>query len=202
MNSHTLYSQLVLSISNMSKFVFCEDLSLIKLTRIEDIKNISNSMLHTEEHHNSKINIGKYVSIALRCHFMLGGNHNYKRVTTWLPFDEYDSENGLLTNGDINIKHDVWIGENVTIMSGITIGIGSVIATNSVVTKDVEPYSIVGGNPAKFIRKRFDDETIDFLLKSNWWDIDPEILRSNQDSVFTEDIEKFKSFIKNSKNQI
>lgn len=77
------------------------------------------------------------------------------------------------------IGNDVWIGANSSIMSGVTIGDGAIIAAHAVVTKDVEPYSIVGGVPAKIIRKRFDDETIMVLLKTKWWQLKDELIRRN-----------------------
>jgi virginiamycin A acetyltransferase len=76
------------------------------------------------------------------------------------------------SRGDTVIGNDVWIGNSVTIMPGVHIGDGAIIGTNSVVTKNIEAYSIVGGNPATLIRKRFDDETIELLLKLKWWDWD------------------------------
>jgi virginiamycin A acetyltransferase len=78
------------------------------------------------------------------------------------------------TLNGIVIGNDVWIGNSVTIMPGIKIGHGAIIGTNSLVTKDVEPYAIVGGNPVKLIRKRFDDYVIDFLLNLSWWDLEIE----------------------------
>ncbi len=76
------------------------------------------------------------------------------------------------SNGDVIIGNDVWIGDNVTIVSGVKIGDGVVIANNSHVVKDVEPYSLIGGNPAKLIKYRFDDKTIKFLLDLKWWDME------------------------------
>ena len=81
--------------------------------------------------------------------------------------------------GDINIGNDVWIGYNATIMAGVTIGDGAIIATNSTVIKDVEPYSIVGGNPAQEIKKRFSKEVITKLLELKWWDWDIEKITRN-----------------------
>ena len=72
--------------------------------------------------------------------------------------------------GDITVGNDVWIGYNATIMAGVTIGDGSIIATNSAVVRDVEPYSVVGGNPAKVIKKQFSDDKIEKLLRLKWWD--------------------------------
>jgi len=74
------------------------------------------------------------------------------------------------SKGDTIIGNDVWLGYNTTIMPGVQIGDGAIVATNSVVTKDISAYHIVGGNPAQIIRKRFDDEIIDFLLELKWWD--------------------------------
>ena len=76
-----------------------------------------------------------------------------------------------------HVGHDVWIGRNALIKQGVTIGNGAVVGMGSVVTKDVLPYSIVGGNPAKLIRMRFSNETIDELIKSEWWYLDEDILR-------------------------
>lgn len=81
-------------------------------------------------------------------------------------------EHPATTKGDVIIGNDVWIAENVTIMSGVTIGDGSVIACNSHVVKDVEPYSLVGGNPAKFIKYRFTQDQIEKLLQIKWWNWD------------------------------
>jgi Fe-S-cluster formation regulator IscX/YfhJ len=77
----------------------------------------------------------------------------------------------------INIEHDVWIGENVTIAPGVTIGTGSVIAARTLVTKSVPPYSIVGGNPGRIIRDRFNSQIVSRLLESQWWTLSPAILR-------------------------
>ena len=90
-------------------------------------------------------------------------------------FEEFITVNGY----SCIIGNDVWIGENVTIIAGVRIGDGAMIAAGAVVTKDVEPYSIVGGVPAKLIRKRFSENDIDFLLKFRWWDKDEQWLEEN-----------------------
>jgi virginiamycin A acetyltransferase len=126
---------------------------------------------------------GKYCSIASNCTFFLGGNHVYERTSTWLHDDV--KEKGITSNGNITIGNDVWIGYGSTIMSGITVGDGAVIAANSNIVKDVEPYSIVGGNPAKQIKKRFSDEDIDLLLKIGWWNWPHEKIEENKELLFS-----------------
>lgn len=108
------------------------------------------------------LEIGNYCSIASNVLFILGGNHNYKYVSTY-PFknklcSEQDVE--AYTKGRIKVEDDVWIGVNALILSGVTIGKGSIIAAGSVVTKDVPPYAIVGGNPARVIKYRFSEKIV------------------------------------------
>lgn len=155
-------------------------------------KHHSNPTIHTEQHHiDLKLKLGSYISIASGCKFYLSGNHDWKRTTTYLnPFKEKDTE-GLLTNGGITIESDVWLGDGVRVMSGVTIGVGAVIASGSIVTKDVEPYSIVGGSPAKLIKKRFDDNTIERLLKSEWWKLPIEEIEKRSDLLFSRNINEF-----------
>jgi acetyltransferase-like isoleucine patch superfamily enzyme len=124
-----------------------------------------------------KVHIGKYCSIADNIHIFLGGNHHMYRTTTF-PFSDTSTKDNLfgtgedefLSKGDVVIGHDVHIGSNVSIMSGLKIGSGSVIGAFSHVTRDVQPYQIVGGNPAGHIRFRFDPEIIQELLELSWWD--------------------------------
>jgi acetyltransferase-like isoleucine patch superfamily enzyme len=128
--------------------------------------------------------IGNYCSIGEGLTVYMGGDHNLNFITTF-PFgkrckhlNSVNGENTTIFKGDVTIGNDVWIGMNTTIMSGVTIGDGSVIAANSHVIKNVEPYTIVGGNPAKFIRYRFDKEIIEKLLKLEWWYLDDSVLNS------------------------
>ena len=124
----------------------------------------------------SELHIGSFCSIANNCTIYLGGNHRTDWITTY-PFghvnqnifDNFDGKGHPSTNGDVVIGNDVWIGNNVTIMSGITIGDGAVIAANSHVVKNVDPYTIVGGNPARPIKQRFSKEVVDKLLELKWW---------------------------------
>jgi acetyltransferase-like isoleucine patch superfamily enzyme len=128
---------------------------------------------------NAKLEIGNFCSIAGNVNIYLGGNHRTDWVTTF-PFGHihqnvFNSFNGLghpSTKGDVIIGNDVWIGADVTIMSGVKIGDGAVIANNSHVVKNIEPYSLVGGNPAKLIKYRFTAEQIEKLLEIKWWNWD------------------------------
>jgi acetyltransferase-like isoleucine patch superfamily enzyme len=128
---------------------------------------------------NTELYIGKFCSIASNVKVYLGGSHRTDWITTY-PFghrlqNKFNNFNGNghpKTNGDVIVGNDVWIGANVTIMSGVNIGDGAVIANNSHIVKNVEPYSIVGGNPGKLIKKRFSDEIITELLRIKWWDWD------------------------------
>ena len=98
--------------------------------------------------------------------------------------------------GDIVIGNDVWIGRESVIMPGVKIGDGAIIGVYSVVTKDVEPYSVAGGNPAKLIKKRFDDELIEILLKVKWWDFEPEKLVEFLPLLCDPDLKKVKKVFK------
>lgn len=145
-----------------------------------------------------KIVIGNFCSIAPNCNVYLGGNHRTEWVTTF-PFghlnkDIFNEFNGVghpSSKGDVIIGNDVWIGANVTIMSGVTIGDGVVIANNSHVVKNVEPYSLIGGNPAKLIKKRFTEEQIDKLLKIKWWDWDDDKINKFTPLLCNENIDNF-----------
>ena len=122
--------------------------------------------------------IGAFCSISSNVIIFLGGNHRTDWITTF-PFghifvDELggqDIKGHPGTRGDVLIGNDVWIGHGVTVMSGICIGDGAVIAANSTVIKDVLPYQIVGGNPAKPIKMRFDEDIINCLLLLKWWNL-------------------------------
>ena len=121
---------------------------------------------------SAHVKIGNFCSIASNVNIYTGGNHRTDWVTTYpfghihkSIFNKFNGKGHPTTKGDVVIGNDVWIGSNVTIMSGITIGDGAVIANNSHVVKDIDPYSIVGGNPAKHIKYRFTPEQIEKLLE-------------------------------------
>ena len=145
-----------------------------------------NNVLYHYPINHDKLMIGKFCSIACGVKFIFTSvNHTLKSFSTY-PFPLFWEEYGLAqkdvtqawdNKGDIIIGNDVWIGYEAIIMSGVHIGNGAIIGTKAVVTKDVEPYTIVGGVPAQFIKKRFADETIKKLQTICWWDWDKEKLR-------------------------
>lgn len=143
----------------------------------EDVHNFEKNVKYHFDFVGDKLIIGKFCQIASGVTFIMNGaNHLQDSVSTF-PFaifgeDWKDAMEGKSypTKGDTEIGNDVWIGFDATIMPGVKIGDGAIIGSKSVVTKDVEPYSIVGGNPAKLIRKRFSEEKIAELLEMKWWD--------------------------------
>lgn len=160
----------------------------------------------------SKVNIGSFCSFAENISIYLDANHIFEEwLSTW-PFGVLEKD--VFTNPiasidflgphgkwkkDINIGSDVWVGANVTIMGGVNIGHGSIIATNSHVVKDIEPYSIVGGNPAKLIRLRHEKPIINELLKVAWWDWEDEKINSNLHLICQSDPLKLIKAFKDSK---
>lgn len=125
-----------------------------------------------EDHgwHIDKLIIGNYVCIASGVIILMGGNHNHHpEWITVYPFVE-QIETSYAPKGDTVIESDAWIGMNAMIMPGVTIGEGAIVAAGSVVAKDVPPYTIVGGNPAQQIKKRFTDEEIEKLKEMRWFD--------------------------------
>lgn len=144
-----------------------------------------NNVLFNWPEFGDKLVIGRFCQIASGAKFIMGpANHRLHSVTTY-PFHVFggawerstpDHLSELPRKGDTIIGNDVWIGRESVIMPGVEIGDGAIVAAYSVVTRDVAPYSVVGGNPARFVKKRFDDEMIDLLLRVRWWDFAPERL--------------------------
>jgi virginiamycin A acetyltransferase len=139
-----------------------------------DIHNFEKNVLYHFDFIGDKLIIGKFCQIATNVKFIMnGGNHHLGGFSSFpfIIFKSYWPEVPFIENRkkDTVIGNDVWIGYDATIMPGVTIGDGAIIGTRAVVTKDVAPYEMVGGNPAQVIRKRFDEETIAFLLKLQWW---------------------------------
>lgn len=136
-----------------------------------------NNVLYHYPINHDKLRIGKFCSIACGAKFLFNSaNHTMASLSTYpfpLFFEEWGLEKQSVTKawdnkGDINIGNDVWIGYEAVILAGVTVGDGAVIGTRAVVTKDVPPYTIVGGVPAKPIKRRFSDDRIEQLLKMRW----------------------------------
>lgn len=159
----------------------------------EDVRNFEKNVLYHFDFIGDKLIIGKFCAIAHGVKFIMnGGNHQVNSYSTY-PFGIFGNgwQNTQSAEGDNKgdtvIGNDVWIGYAATIMPGIHIGDGAIIASQSVVTKNVEPYTIVGGNPAQVIRKRFDQQVIDMLLKLQWWDWPADKITANLDLLTSHD---------------
>lgn len=161
----------------------------------------TNNVLYQYPINRDKLKIGKFCSIACGTKFLFNSaNHALDSLSTYpfpLFFEEWNLEREKVTEawdnrGDIVIGNDVWIGYEAVILSGVTIGDGAIIGTRAVVTKDVPPYTIVGGVPAKPIRKRFDEKVIKELLKIKWWDWTEEKIARNIENIKTGCIERLK----------
>jgi acetyltransferase-like isoleucine patch superfamily enzyme len=147
--------------------------------------------VYAEENINLKI--GKFCSIAMNTSIYLGSEHRTNWVTTYPFFAKFDEakQTNNTTKGDVNIGNDVWIADGAIILSGVTIGDGAVVGARAVVSKDVKPYEIVAGNPARHIRYRFDEDTISELLKIKWWDWNIEKIKDNFDLILSSNINNF-----------
>ena len=151
-----------------------------------------NNVLYHYPVNHDKLVIGKFCSIACGAKFIFtSANHTMKSLSTY-PFPIFFEEWGLdIANvtdawdnkGDIVIGNDVWIGYEALILSGVTIGDGAIIGTRAVVTKDVPPYTIVGGVPARHIRGRVDEETVTRLMELRWWEWSDEKIKENLPAI-------------------
>jgi acetyltransferase-like isoleucine patch superfamily enzyme len=144
---------------------------------------------HIEVHAGSKeVKIGNFCSIA-RNVSVYNLNHSLKKPTTYFinkNFFTFDQNDDIISKGDINIGHDVWVGANAIILTGINIGNGAIVAAGAIVTKDIPPYAIVAGNPAKIIKYRFEEEIINKLQEIKWWDWPIEKIKQNKDFFYSE----------------
>lgn len=158
---------------------------------------------HLYEWNGDRLIIGKFCQIAAGVEFVMNGaNHQMNAVSTF-PFFTLEGWNAsapqksdMPLKGDTVIGNDVWIGQNATIMPGVHIGDGAIIGANSLVSKDVEPYTIVAGNPIRVIRKRFDDELIDLLERFKWWDKSIEEINNLIPILTNGDLEKVRAELK------
>jgi virginiamycin A acetyltransferase len=171
-------------------------------TYYDDFENVDNFERNVKYHFDfigDKLIIGKFCMIASDVKFIMNGaNHLTKSISSY-PFSIFgkDWKNAMEgkqypTKGNTEIGNDVWIGFNSIIMPGVKIGDGAIIAANSTVTKNVEPYAIVGGNPAKEIKKRFSKEQIEKLLELKWWDWEIEKITRNVQNLTSEYFEDLK----------
>lgn len=139
---------------------------------------------HHYDFYGDKLIIGKFCQIGANVEFIMNGANHQMNASSTFPFyifgwdEKVPPLSSMPIKGDTVVGNDVWFGQNCTILPGVHIGDGAIIGTNSTVGHDVEPYSVVVGNPAHFIRKRFDTEMIAFLEKLKWWDLPFEKIES------------------------
>lgn len=167
----------------LNNYVKASNIFIGDYTYFDDRKNgpenfEEDNVLYNYDHSKVKLVIGKFCALAAKTTFIMTGDHKLDAISTY-PFPVF--KNGwetayniadLPVKGDIIVGSDVWFGYNTLIKSGVKIGHGAIIASGSVVVKDVPAYAIVGGNPAKVLKMRFDPETIERLIQVAWWDWD------------------------------
>ena len=166
-------------------------------------KDFEQHVTHHYDFIGDKLIIGKFCQIAAGVEFVMNGaNHQMNAATTY-PFYIFGTweqpapaQSDLPLKGDTVIGNDVWIGQNVTLLPGVHIGDGAIIGANSVVASDVAPYTIMAGNPAKLIRKRFDNELTALLLKFKWWDKSIDEINSLIPILTCSDLKKVKAELK------
>jgi len=180
-NPNAIYpNEHIKSICYIKNVITRQNIIVGEYTYYDDVNGAERFEEHVTHHYEflgDKLIIGKFCAIAKGVEFVMNGaNHRMFSVTTY-PFNIMGNDwekctpslEDLPFRGDTVIGNDVWIGQNVTIMPGVHINDGAIIAANSVVAKDIPAYNIAGGNPCNIIRKRFDADLIDHLLKLQWW---------------------------------
>ena len=163
----------------------------------ENVENFEKNVKYLFDFTGDKLIIGKFCMIASDVTFIMNGANHLSEAVSAFPFAIFGNgwEHAMEgksypSKGDTVIGNDVWIGYNATILAGVKIGDGAIIATNATVTKDVEPYTIVGGNPAQLIRKRFSEDKIKKLLILKWWDKDIDWITQNVQKLTGESIDE------------
>ena len=161
---------------------------------------------HVTHHYDfigDKLVIGKFCQIAAGVQFVMNGANHQMNAATTFPFyvlegwrQEAPACEALPMKGDTVVGNDVWIGQNATILPGVHVGDGAIIGANSVVGSDVEAYSIVVGNPARLVRRRFDEELTGLLLRFRWWDRGIEEINGLIPILTTPDLEAVRAFLK------
>ena len=180
-------------------------------TYYDDINGAENFESHVTHHYDfigDKLIIGKFCAIAKGIEFIMNGaNHRINSITTY-PFNimgngwekSAPSLSELKLKGDTIVGNDVWIGQNVTVLPAVHIGDGAIIGANSVVAKDIPPYSVAVGNPCEVKRKRFDEDLIEYLLQIKWWDWNAEKIFKNMEALCSGDLSKIKNIVDYNKN--
>jgi len=158
-----------------------------------------NNLIYHYDINNDKLTIGKFCSIACGAKIIFtSGKHTFRSLSTYtfpIFFDEWDLDVSNITDawdnkGDTIIGNDVWIGYEAVIMSGVTIGDGAIIGARAVVTKDVPPYSIVGGVPAKQLKMRYDESTINKLQNMQWWNWSKDKIKGNLQAIMNNNLDQ------------
>jgi virginiamycin A acetyltransferase len=166
----------------------------------QDVYNFEKNVVYLFDFIGDRLIIGKFCQIASGARFIMNGaNHAMNGISTY-PFEVFgkswsNAPSNDLNKGDTVIGNDVWIGNSATIMPGVKIGHGAIIGTNALVTKDVAPYTIVGGNPGKLIRSRFEQKTIDFLLELAWWDWPIEKITKHVNAIASGNLETLRALL-------
>ena len=192
------------SVCFIKNVVTRKNISIGDYTYYDDPDGTENFEAHVTHHYEflgDRLVIGKFCAIARGITFIMNGaNHRMNSVTTY-PFNIMGhgwekctpTLEDLPFKGDTVVGNDVWIGQDVTVMPGVHIGDGAIIAAESVVTRDIPPYHVAGGNPCRVIRKRFDDALIDYLLALKWWDWDAEKIFCNLEALCSGDLEQIRT---------
>lgn len=164
-----------------------------------------NNVLFNYPEFGDRLIIGKFCALAQGTTFIMGpANHRTGSASTY-PFNVFgsawtgatpDHMSQLPRKGDTVVGNDVWLGRECVVMPGVKIGDGAIVATYSVVTRDVAPYTVAGGNPARFIKNRFDEELTGLLLRLKWWELPPEELVSWLPILCDENLENLRSALK------
>jgi len=173
-------------------------------TYYDDVNGPENFQDHVTHHYDfigDKLIIGKFCAIGRDIEFIMNGaNHRMGSVTTY-PFNimghgwekATPSLEELPLKGETVVGNGVWIGQNVTVLPGVHIGDGAIIAANSVVSRNIPPYCVAGGNPCRVLRPRFDRELTEYLLELKWWDWPPEKIFRNLETLCSSDLERIKT---------
>lgn len=171
-------------------------------------RDFESHVTHHYDFYGDKLIIGKFCQIAAGVEFVMNGANHRMNAATTFPFYIFEGWeesvpplSELPNKGDTVVGNDVWIGQNVTILPGVHIGDGAIIGLNSTVAHDVEPYTIVAGNPARLVRRRFDEELTSMLLEFRWWDLETAEINALIPLLTSSDLEYVKSELRKRLNE-